>query len=347
MNEISSIFDKTYLNLKKLEELEKMPDPEHTYIIAITPRSGSSYLSDVITKTKQLGRPGEFLSQAVIQNVVKTIPGKNSEQYLRNVMRFRKTRNHVSGIKASWFQFRNFQDSMVDKSQLLKFKYIYLTRKDLNAQAVSLYRATATTVFHTNIEHSEEALKKLNTLQYDYTQIKNWYLHIVEQEKGWKKFFQNNNISPLTIYYEDIDDDISKVLKRIAKYLGISVNNKVLLENNSIFEKVSDNRNVDWAQQFAIEYALETGLLLVKAHDIAIQLKREHPALCSELSYDTISKWVNVILQSIAARIDKIDEGVERIENLGSFHIKNTNAQPQTIFKKNYPIKQIKANKSK
>ena len=88
---------------------------------------------------------------------------------------------------------------MDDHSYLSGFKYIYLTRRDLAAQAISLYKATETSVFHTNVQHSEEAISKLRSLQYDYEKIKEWYVHIDRQEKGWQAYFFNNRIVPLCV----------------------------------------------------------------------------------------------------------------------------------------------------
>ncbi|NIV10795.1 MAG: hypothetical protein GWN62_05760, partial [Aliifodinibius sp.] len=62
----------------------------------------------------------------------------------------------------------------------------YLTRRNLAAQAVSLYKATASNVFHTNIKHEREALHKLEMLEYDFKKIQRWYWHIALQEQGWK-----------------------------------------------------------------------------------------------------------------------------------------------------------------
>ncbi|MFZ2727241.1 MAG: Stf0 family sulfotransferase [Methylococcaceae bacterium] len=257
MNEITNIFNNQKLDITKLEKIEALPEPKYRYIIAITPRSGSSYLSDVMTHTENLGSPAELLSQTVISNVLKTISGRNPDDYLRNAMRLRKSRNSVAGLKASWFQFRNFKDCVTDKNYLVDFKYIYLIRRDLNAQAVSLYRATASNVFHTNIKHSEEAINKLNALEYDFNEIKKWHKHIVDQEQGWQKFFYENSIVPLCIFYEDIEADILAVLKRIAHYIGVSADSIALPEKTSVFEKVSDNRNIEWTHHFALDYALQ------------------------------------------------------------------------------------------
>jgi len=257
MNDILDIFKNAELDQKKLDALEKTPDPKYRYIIAITPRSGSSYLSDVMANTKQFGKPGEFLNKPFIPNILKAIPARTPDEFLRNTMRYRASKNGVSGLKTSWFSFKNFKESLEDKNDLKNYKYIYLTRRDLDAQAVSLYRATSSNVFHTNIEHSSEAIKSLKSQKYDYNLIKQWYEHIAEQESGWQQYFSENDIFPLFIAYEDIEHDILNVLKRISKYIDLQEGNISLPETSSIFKKVGDKKNIRWTHRFALEHALE------------------------------------------------------------------------------------------
>ncbi|MDP2901795.1 MAG: Stf0 family sulfotransferase [Methylovulum sp.] len=260
MNQIPTLFDNPVLNLKRLQDIEALPEPRSRYIIAITPRSGSTYLCDMMMKTKRLGTPQEVLGQLSINNRLKNIPGRTPDEYIRNAIRVKRTANDVSGLKASWFQFQNFMEAMDDQSYLAGFKYIYLTRRDLFAQAVSLYKATASSVFHTNKQHSEEELSQLNALEYDYDMIKNWYGHIAAQEKGWQQYFYNKRIFPLCITYEDIEDDILTVLKRIATYVAVNPENIAISAEPSVFKRISDSRNADWSNRFILEHRLTDGI---------------------------------------------------------------------------------------
>lgn len=229
-----------------------MPEPRSRYIIAITPRSGSTYLCDMMMKTKRLGMPEEVLGQLSIPGRMKNIPGRTPEEYIRNACRVKRTANNVAGLKASWFQFQNFIGAMHDQTYLTGFKYIYLTRRDLVAQAVSLYKATASSVFHTHKRHSESAISQLEALEYDYEAIKNWHDHIAAQEKGWQNYFYNQRIFPLCITYEEIEDDILAVLKRIACYIAVDPENISMPPEPSVFSKVGDSRNSEWSRRFII-----------------------------------------------------------------------------------------------
>lgn len=73
MNKIAEIFSSASLHQGKLQHFESLPDPRSRYIIAMTPRSGSSYLCDVLSKTRRFGMPGEFLNEDFIPDIMKKL----------------------------------------------------------------------------------------------------------------------------------------------------------------------------------------------------------------------------------------------------------------------------------
>jgi trehalose 2-sulfotransferase len=253
MNSIKQIFSNPAIDQGLLAELDALQEPRSRFVIAFTPRSGSSYLCDVMKRIRRFGKPDEVLNQQFIPNILKKIPGRTPEEYLRNVIRHRKTPNGVSGLKTSWFQFDNFIKELENRSYLCGFRYIYLTRRNRELQAVSLYKATSTTVFHTNVHHDEEAIHMLRSIEYNYAKISEWYKHIDQQEKGWQSYFFENRVFPLCINYEEIEEDILSVLKRIAAFVKVNPNHVKMPDVPSVFKKISDQRNIEWAHRFVLE----------------------------------------------------------------------------------------------
>lgn len=253
---IAEIFVKNQPDPDALNRIQDRVAPKVQYIIAMTPRSGSSRLTEVIKNTKVLGRPGESLAAKSIPRILGKIPARNADEYLVNVMKQMQTPNKVSGLKTSWFQFKKFCDALSDHSVLQNYKYIYLIRRDTSGQAVSLYKAVESTVFHTNVSHSSEALNKVAELDYDYHRINKWHQHILKQESGWQKFFLAHKIFPLIITYEDIESDVDSVIERIAAYLNVELNPEITTPT-SIFNKVGNRVNVEWACQFTLDHDSE------------------------------------------------------------------------------------------
>lgn len=256
-NPVKSIFSSPSIDATKYARLKALEDPAVRYIIAMTPRSGSSHLCDVIKTGKWLGRPGEVLSRDFIPNILKNVPSHTPDEYFSHVFRALRSSSGISGIKCSWFQFKDFRAAMTTPDAVDSLRYIYLTRRDLTAQAVSLYRATQTKVFHTNVEHSAESLAKLEELPYDYEQIKFWRDHIEAQETGWKRFFVEKNIFPLHIHYEDIDANVAAVTQRIAAYINRPRAAREVQPEASVFRKISSRKSVEWTARFDLEYDAE------------------------------------------------------------------------------------------
>lgn len=253
---IAKLFEGIELDMVRYAKVAEIPDPAPRYLIAMTPRSGSSHLCDVVKNTNLMGRPGEMLSAQFIPNILKNAPGKNPDDYLQQVMKVVRTRNGVAGIKVSWFQFHEFCQAMKDPSVFEKFRFVHLTRRDLPAQAVSLYCATESNVFHTNVEHTSQETTKLATLDYDFEKIKQWYRHIEAQEIGWRQYFAKHNIFPLAVTYDEIEADVVAVTRRIAHFIGRPrAGNDA--KSESIFRKIGERRNVEWAARFALELDAE------------------------------------------------------------------------------------------
>lgn len=247
---ISRLFETAKFDAAVLEKLNAIVEPRSKYLIAMTPRSGSSFLCDMMKRTKRFGLPDEVLNAELVPGFMKRSPGRSPEEYLRNIVRSRKTRNGVSGFKASWFQFESFMNACSGRKPVAGFRVIYLTRRDLAAQAVSLYKATASSVFHTNVTHEQTAIERLNSLDYDFKAIDYWYEHILGQERGWRRFFFENRVVPLCISYEEVEEDVLQVMQRIADFVRVNPANVALPANGSVFKKVSDDRNLQWARRF-------------------------------------------------------------------------------------------------
>lgn len=259
VNQVSAMFRGSGLDKNKLSKLDVLPEPRSRYLIAMTPRSGSSFLCDMMTKSRRFGAPGEALNEAFIPKILKSVPGRSPDEYLRNFCRAKKTPNGVAGLKTSWFQFRNFKAAMEDEAYLSGFRYIYLFRRDIAAQAVSLYKATASQVFHTNIAHSEHALAKLAALKYDYAAIDMWRNHIAEQERGWQQYFHARRIFPLCLSYEDMGPDVLGTMQRIATFVGVDPKNVARPDSPSVFEKIGDAQNLEWARRYEQEALARAG----------------------------------------------------------------------------------------
>jgi trehalose 2-sulfotransferase len=221
------------------------------YMIAFTPRSGSTYLCDLIAKTKLMGRPAEYMNRDFLPGYLSKVHALTPDEYLMNVLRHYRS-GRVAGVKATWFQFRNWQSIMEKPEILADFKFIFLFRRDWAEQAVSLHRATKSKVFDTKKYSEDDMRARMQELVYDFKKIDYWARHIQLQEIGWRNFFAANSLFPLVITYEEIDQDARTVLERIASYLKIRIDFSEF-NLSSVYEKLADRESVEWAARYRLE----------------------------------------------------------------------------------------------
>lgn len=250
--DLKDLFAKALPQPERRQQILAKKPPKLRYLIAMTPRSGSSWLGDVLKSSQRMGHPDEMLSESLLPEILQSIPGQDADDYLNLLLRELCSSNGVAGIKVSWEQFKAFASAMREPSIFQGFRFVYLTRRDLAAQAVSLYTATKTNVFHTNVDHSPDEWRAVEELPYSFEGVRYWYEHLRQHEEGWSGFFAEHDIFPLAISYEDIEHDVVAVAQRIAAYIGRpKASQKVRAE--SVFKKVGTRRNVTWAARFRLE----------------------------------------------------------------------------------------------
>lgn len=232
--------------------------PSRRYMIAFTPRSGSSYLCERLERTGAAGVPREILNKDLMPIVLEQIPASTPADYLQRVLAERAT-GGVSGFKTSWFQLAEFSGELPDGfDHWADYRCIYLVRGDLAAQAVSLYRAVGTNVFHTNIPVDDAARRRLEDLPYRYDEIDHWYRHLLEQEQAWETWFRDRSIEPLRVTYEAVHEDVGAVAHAILSFLGARGSDEGLREA-SVFRKLGGSTSAQWADRFAADHAARTG----------------------------------------------------------------------------------------
>jgi len=255
-NKFYAVFESATRNEQALKALKKKPLSSKNYLICITPRSGSSWLCDAITKCGLLGRPGEYINSEVLRGgILKRTGADNLSDYLDAIRRLLATPNGIFGMKASWFQLAMMLEGCTLEEHFGKhLKYIHLIREDFVLQGISLYLSVNSSYFHSVQKNiTDEMKQKHDGLEYSGPGIKHWIDHILRQEYGFEQFFAERKISPLRLTYEMIMARPRPTIKRIGKRLGIDpelLNNKI--EAGHV--KIGTERNQEWADRFREEY---------------------------------------------------------------------------------------------
>lgn len=237
------------------------PKAGSEYLIAFTPRSGSSWLTSLLVNTQLAGRPEEWLNPNHLPGILKAHPSKDLASYIERIRRVMVSRKRRTfGMECSWFQWKLYLEANQQQESPFSFSHhIYWTRRDLLGQAVSLYKATETGHFHFIAGKTEkpEAIEMV----VDDSKLWYWLLHIYQQEYGWQKYFNRKEITPFTLCYEDLWSDKFLTLTRLLSYIAPELPTETVIDaarmtksnHRKLSDKVTEQIKLDFYRRYKDE----------------------------------------------------------------------------------------------
>jgi LPS sulfotransferase NodH len=195
--------------------LKRKPvEAERSYALCFTPRSGSTMFGEVLSHTKALGYPLEYLVEDVslFFQILRTREN-SQESYLEFIRKRSQTPNGVFGIEIDFDRFaaQNWEVDIFADGMLP----LYLTRKDILGQAVSLFRAV-----HGGAWCSMSPVS--GDVNYDRHAILEHISLLLLQMRNWEQYFKQRRVTPVRIYYEDVVKRPSVAVSSVARALNVS-----------------------------------------------------------------------------------------------------------------------------
>lgn len=194
------------------------------YAICCAARSGSTLLCDLLRRSGKMGVPEEYLNPEHLAAEMAPRLGAQSSDgtvvaatYLRELIRRRTTPNGVFGIKVLWSQAERWLPSSTFRGLMARSDLIWLRRRDVLAQAISLVIAQQTQVWH----HRDAAGPRPEPF-YDAEAIRRVLGAILSEEWAWGRFFEANQEQPTVVWYEDIVADPERVCGAICAAVGVA-----------------------------------------------------------------------------------------------------------------------------
>jgi len=219
------------------------------YIVATSPRSGSSFLATLLYHRVGFGLPLEYFnidSMAVRYRSTKT---SSMQSYYEHVVRVRTDpRTGLFGAKMFARYAIMMRDSYPDLFRRLfdGGALILLVRRDIVAQSISLVRARQTARWFGDRPEAQQP-------RYDRVAIANALRYIRLNEKWWSDFAEAQALPFISIFYEDIVSNSAEVLKSLANFLNVEgCENRVEFDFSLVAQ--SDEINIDWSERFAKEH---------------------------------------------------------------------------------------------
>lgn len=241
-----------------------LPFPEKSYIILMSPRSGSNLLCAHLNKIN-FGNPIEAFHNP--KNLRKLygweIDFSDPYQRFKKAMEFQTTAG-VFGMKMNWDQFNYMiglgrqlidedvyplSDAAVVEVFFPNLSFIRLKRKNKVKQAISYSKGMQTGIWVIPAGGLGRRADFTLAPKYDRDHIEVCLEKLLSYHFLWEEFLARHQIKPLEIWYEDLAANFVETLKGIYRYLGIESEDFPAPQTRKIADKQTD----DWLERFISE----------------------------------------------------------------------------------------------
>lgn len=240
-NRISDAFSTPYIN--------DQDSTTKTYLILFTPRSGSSWLTDLIAQQKILGRPAEWFNPDLMQSAMNGLSKRthNIYEFCQELQNTHRSKENYFGAELTAPHLSMLSDLVNIQQVFNQPSYIVLLRRNIVAQGISLFLATETGFFH-----ATNTINMNNQTQYNDKKIKKWINVIIDDEQYIHRFIEKNQLNPLYVWHEDIKENPEESIRNIANHIA---EKNIDLESitESEHKKIGANINYIFEDRFRSE----------------------------------------------------------------------------------------------
>jgi LPS sulfotransferase NodH len=242
--------------------------PSASYLICCCERTGSTLLGEALAGTGIAGRPFGYFSRVAPYNPrTRQIltEAKDHDSYLDKVIVAATTPNGVFGAKVHWEHFLDLiakaerlapaQDGKgtarvleILRPALPDLRYVWLVRRNDVARAISHYRAKKTNRWHVDSRWLTDDADDEGEPDFDFNQIDAFVRSGRRDDARWRQFFQENDIAPFEVIYEEMIDDLAETVRRVLGFIGIPFEHVAL--PRPTLRKLADGRSQEWEARY-------------------------------------------------------------------------------------------------
>jgi len=219
------------------------------YVVASSYRCGSTYLCSQLWETGVLGAPAAYLGRGqALRPLMRRFNVFTHADYIASLVAHRTSKNGVFGMKEHFIHFEDFiREYPALLEVLAPMTYIYISREDKVAQAVSMAKALQTQEWTSRMESGQSA-----PLQYDRELVAKCIKEVEQQDAHWLRWFEVNKLTPFELTYEGLTADTAGTIRSIVELLGVQ-NDEPDEVDLPPTRKQSDETNEEWIERFERE----------------------------------------------------------------------------------------------
>src|SRR5262245_61764694 len=241
-------------DVSKLRDRIESAGIERTFFICSSPRTGSTMLGNLLVETGLVGRAGEVFGEVFYRDVVPGLSRRQFDDYLvvQSARRARET--PTLGIKLHWYQVESFlyhlrlrrgltgaNDREVIEAVFPSPTFVWMTREDTIAQAVSWWKAMSTGKWMGTQTARADA-------EYDEVGITGRLRRIEADSRSWSRWFAANEIESLHVVYEELAADPTGQVRRVLEHIGVDVPADLVVVPRT--ERQADAVSAEWIEHY-------------------------------------------------------------------------------------------------
>jgi LPS sulfotransferase NodH len=252
-----------------------MPAERGSYLLCTTPRTGSTWLCGLLESTGVAGRPASYFRQAEESRFadewgIRRIPDGAVPygEFVQAALAAGKSDNGVFGARIMWGTMVEVVDRLGPLHPVLQGRdlelldrvfgrprFLSLRRLDVVAQAVSLFRAEQTDVWHTTDRLGKSERKQ--GLHYELETIHDLVRMIEVHNVAWEQWFATVGVRPHSVLYEDLEGDPFEVTQGILAFLGLELPQGRQIVGRH--ERLSDQLSTEWIDRYRAQAGTKSG----------------------------------------------------------------------------------------
>jgi LPS sulfotransferase NodH len=226
---------------------------DRTFFVCSTPRTGSTMLGNLLADTGLVGRAGEYFGQPFRREVAPGLSRRGFDDYLVDCTQHARGTGTL-GIKLHWDQVEVFlyllrlrrglhglTDWQVIEAVFPAPRFVWMTREDTLAQAVSWWKAMTTRKWTDGRPVRGEP-------SFDADGIAGRIRRIEEHTAAWRRWFEQNGVEPLRLTYEELVGDPAETARRALAFVGVDVPEGFAVDPRT--ERQADAVNEDWIRRY-------------------------------------------------------------------------------------------------
>ncbi len=211
--------------------------PKPAIMMAMTARTGSTHLCALLARAADVGAPAELFNPRGVLGAEAGRRGVSSfAGYIESIAR---EPSETLLFKTSWQDFAPLAPHA--GALFPNLRVVYLDRKDIIAQAVSLYRAVNSGLWH---RRQGDTAPAPPPPAFDAARIEWWMEQLSAEKRAWEAFFEQAGLAPARLTYESFARDPASGVRAFAAAAGLVL--RPGWEDAPGFERLADETSRDW-----------------------------------------------------------------------------------------------------